>query len=258
MNLETAVTILPTPAALVARDTRRADEVSATIKRLDGLTSNNTFDQAELFAEVDREAHWATAGFESQEDYYKGLGIEKSKREIQYLTKMYKALVVLGLQREQYAPAKVSKLKVITQLDPASEVVDEDTKISEPMSAIMKRLIATAPNRKIADIQAEVDQLLGVVDEEDELTWLNLPIRRDAKEVVMQAIELARALSGDTVDVVSKELKDISEASALERIAADFLASPSNQLDELGHAGEYSDSIADGDSEVEEQDIEVI
>jgi hypothetical protein len=260
MNLETAITILPTPAALVARDTRRADEVSEQIKALDGLTQHNTFDQADLFSEVKHQAHWASRGFETVEEYYKSLGIDKSKREILYLVRMSEVLATLGTSRELAVAAKVSKLRLICQLDPASEVVDEDTEVAEPMAAIMRRLILAAPQTSLAELKQIVDDLLGkgAEDDEDSLTWLNLPIRRDAKQVVESAIELARALSGDTIDAASGELKDISTATALERISADFLASPSNQLDELGHAGDFADSVEDGDSEVEEQDIEGI
>jgi hypothetical protein len=259
MNLETAITILPTPTALVARDTRRADEVTTTLKQLDSQSASVCFDQGDLFVEVDREAHWMTLGHESAEEYYRSLNIDISKREILYRSKVSRSMAALGLTRADYAPARLSKLKIITELDVAGQIVDPDTEIAEPLAPIMVRLIQAAPFKKLSEIREEVDILLGKTgDEEDDLTWLNLPIRRDAKQVVEQAIELARALSGDTIDVTSGELKDISTATALERISADFLASPSNQLDELGHAGDFADSVEDGDSEVEEQDIEGI
>jgi hypothetical protein len=248
LNLEEAITVLPTPAALVARDTRRADQVSEEIKKLDGLTQHSTFDQADLFSEVKHQAHWATRGFETIEEYYKSLGVDKSKREILYLVRMSEVLATLGTSRELAVAAKVSKLRLIAQLDPAAEVVDEDTEVAEPMAAIMRRLILAAPQTSLAELKQIVDDLLGKGDEDDEdsLTWLNLPIRRDAKQVVEAAIELARSLSGDTIDVASGELKDISTATALERISADFLASPSNQLEELGTPGQYEDNVADG------------
>jgi hypothetical protein len=244
MNLEQAVTILPTPAALVARDTRRADEVTTTLKQLDSQSASVCFDQGDLFVEVDREAHWMTLGHESAEEYYRSLNIDISKREILYRAKVSRTMATLGLTRADYAPARLSKLKIITELDVAGQIVDPDTEIAEPLAPIMVRLIQAAPLKKLSEIREEVDILLGKTgDEDSELTWLNLPIRRDAKQVVLDAIELARVQSGDTIDVNSGELKDISDAAALERISADYLADPNNQADELGTPGQFEDSV---------------
>jgi hypothetical protein len=227
--------------------------VTAQIKKLDGLNQHSTFDQADLFSEVKHQAHWATAGFETVEEYYKAIGVDKSKREILYLIRMSEVLATLGTSREQAVAAKVSKLRLICQLDPAAQVVDPDTEVAEPMAQIMRTLITAAPQTSLSDLKKIVDDLLGKSgDEESEFTWFNWPIRRDAKEIVLQAIELARAQSGDTIDITNKEIKEISDATALERIAADYLADPNNSAENLGTPGDYQDSVADGDSEVEE------
>jgi hypothetical protein len=248
MNLETAITILPTPAALVARDTRRADEVTTTLKQLDSQSASVCFDQGDLFVEVDREAHWMTLGHESAEEYYRSINIDISKREILYRAKVSRSMAALGLTRADYAPARLSKLKIITELDVAGQIVDPDTEIAEPLAPIMCRLVAAAPFKKLSEIREEVDMLLGKTgDDEDGMTWFNWPIRRDAKQVVLDAIELARAQSGDTIDIHDKTLKELSDAAALERIAADYLADPNNQADQLGEAGDFEDSVESGD-----------
>jgi hypothetical protein len=258
VNLEQAVTICPSPAALVARDTRRADEVADAIKKLDGQLQHSTFDVADLLAEAKREAHWATLSHESFEDFIKALGIEKSKREVEYLVRMSEVLTKLGTTRKQAVAAKVSKLREIARLDPSGQIVDPDTEIAEPMSGIMKRLIESAPVTPLAEIKQQVNDLIGKSGgDESELTWWNMPIRRDAKEMCLETVDLVMALSGDTVDVNTGKPKPISIATAVERIFADFRSDPNNQLEQLGQAGDYADSIEDGDSHEDALESEV-
>lgn len=249
MNLETAVTVCPTPAALVARDSRRADQVADELKQLDSNSTNIAFDQGELLLEIEKEAHYATKGFVSAEDFYKSLNLDVSIRELQYRRGVVRTMNTLGLSRADYAPAKISKLKVIAKLNPAGEIVDPITEIAEPLAPIMVRLVAAAPQMKLSEVEEQVDILLGKSGEEGSLfTWFNWPILTDAKQVVMDAIELARTHSGDTVDINDKTAKQLSDAAALERVAADYLADPNNQLEQLGTPGDYADSVEDGGS----------
>lgn len=238
---------LASPPAIIERDSRRSDEVRKRVGEIDTTLTLSTFELGDLLAEVKQNSYWSEWKFESFDDYIKKSGADISKTQVRNLIQISVVSKLLGISKTKLAKARNTKLTLIYSLDPNVTVTDSATLVEEKMSDIMVKLVDDAPNKTVAEIKEIVKRLKNETEEPaGELTWMNLPVRRDAKEVVTSAIELASALSGTTLDAVTKEEKDISMATSLERICADFKADPNNQIegfDEQG--GDYEDSVED-------------
>lgn len=265
--METPYTVsinMQTPAAIVETDTRRSDVVRKRLGELDSSVTLTEFEQADLWAEAKTNQYWSDWKFPSFYDYTK-TSTDLCKREIDYRITVSLVTKILGVGLVQKAKAKTSKLKVICTLDPNAIVTESGTGKEEKMSDVMVSLINDAPSKTLKEIVEIVKRLKGETPDaeeglDDQLTWLNLPVRRDAKQVVLDAIELACKLNGTTLDILTKEEKDLSMAAALEKVSADFIADPNNQVDEFndGAASDFEDSMDDsgGDDSQDESEFE--
>jgi hypothetical protein len=243
---------LETPPAIIETDSRRSDDVRKRVQEIDSSVSLGSLEWADLFAEIKDKNYWHDWKYESFNDYIKQSNLDLSARKIAYLITTSKVSKLLKIDKALIVKARPSKVDVIFTLDPNATVLEPETQTEVPMGDIIIGLIRDAPNKKLAEIKEIVAKLKGVVEEDSSLTWLNLPCRRDAKAIVIQAIELASALNGPTVDIVTKAEKEISMAAGLEKVAADFLASPDNQLEPFedeGDLGDFADSTEDMDED---------
>lgn len=244
-----ALTDLASPPAIIETDTSRSDVVRKRLQQLDSSLTLSTFERGDLLAEAKANSFWSDWRFKSFPEYLKQSGFDISPRQAEYEIQISNVSKQLGIDLVQKSRAKNSKLKVIYELDPNSEVTDSATQEVEPMAAIMVKLVVDAPNRTVKELREIVDKLLGVTKEDDEFTWMNIRLRKDSKEVIMQAVTLIVAQSGSTIDVLTKEERDISIGIAIERLSAEYLSDPNNQVEEFeGDEGDFSDSIEDGDS----------
>jgi hypothetical protein len=229
------------PPAIVKLDTRRADELRDRVQLLGKTIAINNFELGEALHEIKTNDYWANYG-ESFEDYLKKDGIDISPRQAYYLIQIHKVSTALNLGKDTLILAGTSKLKHIMTLDPDAVITDPDTGEVTPMADVIRHLVATAPAHTVKEVREKVEAILNVgTDEDDQLTWMNLPVRRSAKKTVLDAIEMARALSGDTLDPSTGEFKDVSDAIALERICADFISDPNNVPEEFGDRGDFAD-----------------
>ena len=233
------------PPAIIQRNTTEGEHILARLEQIARQQQMSTFDIAELLYEVKRNDLWALKKFESLEEFCKASSLDLKIREVHYLIAVHAKSKLLEISKDDLVKAKISKLKVIFQLDPAVQVEDPATGDTESMADIIRRLVKEAPFKTLVEIKEIVRRLMNDLAETpaDELTWLNLPCRRDAKEVVTRALDMARALSGSTVDMHTHSPKDLSDAIALERICADFLADPNNQAEEFGEEGSFEDDF---------------
>lgn len=239
-------TVILNPPALVQEDMSRPAYVNARIAQIGNTATLETFELAELLNESKTNNYWKELGQLSFDDWVKTLNIDMSPRQVHYLIAVDKMAAYLGVDTQAKLKAKITKLKEIFTLDPTLTITDSATGKEESMADIMRQLVKDAPNKTHTEIKEIVKRLKGESeDPDDQLTWLNLPIRRDAKDVVARAIDLAKLLSGNTIDAVTEEVKDISDAMALERICGDFLSDPNNVADEMGEAGSFEDSSED-------------
>lgn len=261
---ETPYTVtLESPAAIVETDKRRSDEVRQRLQQLDSSITLTEYEQSDLWAEAKVNQYWVDWKFPSFHDYAK-TATDLSKREIDYRITVSLVTKMLGVGLVQKAKAKTSKLKIICTLDPKATVIESGTGNEEKMSDIMIGLINDAPNKSLKEIIEIVKRLKGETPDaeeglDDQLTWMQLPVRRDAKQVVISAIELACKLNGTTLDIVTKEEKDLSMAAALEKVCADFTSDPNNQVDEFtDEYPDFEDSMDDsgGDDSQDESEFE--
>lgn len=254
---EPLIVQLETPAAIIETDTRRSDQVRKRIGEIDTSLTLNQFELGDNLAEAKTNSYWRDWGFESFPEAVKASKIDISPRQAEYLIQISKVSKLLKISKSSLAKAKNSKLKEVFTLDPGAVVKDEATQTEESMADIMVQLVEDCPNKTLVEIKAIVKRLKGETEEPaGQLTWMHLPVRRDAKQVVTDAIELAQALSGDTVDAMTKEVKDISQASAIERICGDFISDPNNQSDQVGDEDEFADQVEDGDTYEDSDDEE--
>lgn len=221
-------------------DTRRVDYVRKRVGEIDTTITLGSFEMGDLLAEVKDNDYWRDYKYETFAEYVKSAGIDISPRQAEYLVKISKVSKTLNIPRAQLVKARNSKLKSIYELDLYKTITDPATLVVESMADIMRQLVADAPNKTLKEIQEIVKSLKGEEELEDELVWMSLPVRRDAKQVVTSAIELAQQMAGTTLDILTKEEKNLSTASALELICAEFLADPNNQLEEFEEQSESS------------------
>jgi len=252
LSKELYTVTLESPAAIIEKDSSRSDTVRQRLQQVDSSLTLNTFERGDLFAETKANNFWRDWKFESFSEYVKKSGFDVSPRQADYEIQISNVSKLLGITLTQKAAAKNSKLKVIYELDPGKTVTDTDTLKEESMADIMRALVSDAPSKSLKELKEIVKRLKGETEEpEGELTWMNWPVRRDAKQVVVDAIELAVKLAGGTIDAMSKEAKDLSQASAISLIMGDYLADPNNQVDEFtdNDSSDFQDSIEDSDSE---------
>ena len=231
------------PPAIIEKDTTRAETVIKETIALERTISTNQFELGAKFSEIKQNDFWAADRCLSFEDFLKKHNFDISSKLIMKLVGIHETSEKIGLTRDDLEKAKINKVKAIFELDSAALLTDPNTGNVEKVSDIMASMVLDAPHKTLKEIKDQVADILGkTTPEDDQLTWMNLPIRRDAKEIVQQALDLATAMSGSTVDNLTGELKDISRAAALERISADFLSDPNHAPMEPG--GDYEDSVA--------------
>src|SRR5208282_5166354 len=123
--------------------------------------TRNTFDLAEAFLEAQESHCYAEWGFDSLGDYASlELGIKH--RKAQYLARIVKVCRECGVSRKDYEPVGVTKLREITTLDSGSTFYNPDTKMHEPMTDHIVRLIAEAPENASVEVDQEVARLKGM------------------------------------------------------------------------------------------------
>lgn len=238
------------PPAIVRRDTEQGEQVLERLQAIVKQQQLSTFEVAELLYTVDRNDLWAIKGHESLDDWAAKTDLDIGIREIRYLISVHKKSTAMSIPKNQLVAAKISKLKIIFQLDPTAEVVDTQTGEVESMDEIIRLLIKEAPHKTLKEIKQIVQDLLNKGKEEDEqITWLNLCILRSAKHVVEDALELARVNAGSSYTADGQTTKEMLDSRALELICADYLSDPNNRLEELGEEGNHEDSFIEVEGE---------
>jgi hypothetical protein len=234
------------PPAIVRRDTTRAEQVVEEVLVLERSMVKNQFVLGAKLREIKTQDFWAAHQCLSWDEFKKKLsttyGFDLSGKQIDNLIDLDEISERIGVTDAQKNSAKISKIRKIYELNPSSEVVDENTGDVQSMAAIMLKLVTEAPSRSLKEIKKLVDELKGEeVDEAGELVKDTVWYRKDSKGVVDQAVELVTAQAGDSFDS-SGETRDISRGIAIEYLAASYLADPNNQGDELGTGGTFKDS----------------
>lgn len=253
---EPLIVQLETPAAIIEADSRRSDEVRRRVGEIDTTLTLSSFELGDLLAETKANNYWRDWGYESFSEAVKASKIDISPRQAEYLIQISKVSKLLKISKSSLAKAKNSKLKEVFTLDPGAVVKDEATQTEESMADIMVQLVEDCPNKTLVEIKAIVKRLKGETEEPaGQLTWLNWPVRRDAKQVIEETLDKAGQIAGQTFDMLTKEAKDLSKASALELVCADWAADPNNEVEE-GEVGNFQDAVETGDENCEDNSLE--
>src|SRR5216684_8183937 len=97
----------------------RATTVRRAINKLVAVSNTSTFDLAELLFEAKSRNYFAGWGFESFSKYARSLALRYTKSY--YLVKIVENMKAAGLERVQYEPVGLTKLRIISRLKPETE-----------------------------------------------------------------------------------------------------------------------------------------
>jgi hypothetical protein len=232
---------LMTPPAIVGEV--EAGQGAKTRKQLQNLIksiNSSTFDVMDLLYEIKTKKYYLPK-YESFIEYAKTLNMKVAKAY--YLVRIRENMHLASISREKYEPVGIAKLRVIASID----LIDSENRVKTDAVAKVNELVDAAGVTDAGDLKVSVDTFNGHVGEEA-FEWLNIKIKKSAKAVVRQALDLIKAQLGSTGTDADGVAKDASDGRALEMLAADFIADPNNT----------PDVEALGVSVVEENDAETI
>lgn len=198
-------------------DTSRAAQCRRQINKLIKATTANTFDLMDLLHESKAKNYYAGWGFETFSKFAKSLDIKYSKSY--YLVAIKENMMAAALERPQYEPVGLGKLRVIAKLEPEAEYN------GTPVSLLIRELTLKAKEMSLEEVQFEVDTILGLTEDES-MVWLNVRLKKLAREnVVSPGLAKAKRFMGQQKDDEG-EYHDASDGAAMEMVFANFLADP--------------------------------
>ena len=204
----------------------RAASVKRAINKLISGVNQSTFDLAEKLYEVKTNQYFTAYGYESFSKFVKDLnGLKYSKGF--YLTKIVALAKGAAVEREQYEPVGLTKLRAISKLSLEGEFN------GIPMPLVVRELILKAAAMDYEQVVEEVNKILGLTEDES-MVWLNFSVKKSVRDlVILPAIELAikHLPSSQTTDDEGNHI-DPSKGVAMESICANFLADPNFNTEE--------------------------
>src|SRR5271166_424183 len=163
--------------------------VRTTLVRLIKQVNTNTFDIAELLHKAKAKHLYTEPTFA---EYAATFDIKV--RRAQYLERIADVMEQSNIPREEYEPLGITKLRVITRLDPAAMYTNPLTNDTAPMADYVVGLVELAtqnPDKTAEDLEQSVRILLGETGEHD-MTWLNIRLPRIVMEnTITPALEKA-------------------------------------------------------------------
>lgn len=215
------------PAIYGEVEAGRSATVRAQIENLVTSLTKSNFDLAELLHEVKTRKYFFNYGFNTLKEFADSINLKPAKA--QYLAKMVEVMLAVGIERPEYEPVGVSKLREITSLEPTGYWLNPETGESEKLSMWIVNLTRTGKEMSLAEIKEIVKKLKGLTGE-DELVWLNVCIKRIVLEqTVRPALELAKKVIGSKGRDEDGQAIEASDGESLELLAAGFLIDPNNQ-----------------------------
>jgi hypothetical protein len=200
-----------------------AGQAAKVRKQLNALIKNlgtSTFDIMDLLYEVKNKQFFAPK-YNTFAEFAKTLDMKVTKSY--YLVKIKSVMEAADIPRETYEPIGLSKLRAISRLD-----VQKEEEL-----ALIKGLIIEAPNQPLENIKALVAAGQGLTGD-DSLVWLNISLKQSAREVVRKAIAAAKKNIGSVNKDDEGISHDATDGAAIEAIALDFLADPTNFSPDFG------------------------
>lgn len=232
--------------AEVRQDTSRAEEVIREIIKIDATQKSNAFVLGDLFVEFEEGEYQHAAKTKTLKEFLKKYNIEISPREVIYRTKACRIAKKLGISRESLTTAGISKVKVITLLDPDTDLEHPNGE-RESMGDIIRDLIEDAPKWKIEELREEIKRLKGIEDPDSVTVDEKIQYTKVQYENVERVLKLVAKQSGiDFSEIKSPAIKGL----LYERIVDSYLQDPNNTADlralaDEDGATEFSDEEED-------------
>lgn len=228
--------LLETPPGIIYQapgesSKERSNYVRLELDCLRASQQQTTFEMADLLAETHDKNYWSDWGFQSFGHYVQE-SLDIKERQAYYLIQIVTVSRKLNIDRNEIEGIAISKLKEIFSLDPDNFYYNAESGEKEPLDAHIMRLVALAPSIGLDAIKAEVRRLKGLPEKPG--TWRNLYFEDPAMaETWDRAIELVKRHSGNgKEDPITGQIREISDAAAAERMAADILSDPNWQVEE--------------------------
>jgi hypothetical protein len=198
-------------------------QISTLIK----MVNSSTFDIADGLHEIKTKKFYAPE-YESFGDYAKTLDLKVTKAY--YLVRMVENMAAAGVPRATYEPVGIAKLRVICKLD----ILDKEGQVISYngmlATDLVKSLVTVASEKSLEDMNLAVSAIQGLTGE-DALVWVNIKLKKAARDIVQTALNLAKKNIGSVGQDVDGNFKDASDGAALEVIAVDFIQDPNNHYD---------------------------
>jgi len=223
----------------------RAAKVRRQLLDLSADVKASTFDMVELLHEAQANNYPLQWGFSSTVDYgAKELGLKKRKTE--YLTRIGTVCKAVGLKRESYEPAGISKLREITTLNPEGSYWNVAEHVSEPLDEHIVRLILDSDKLTVDQVKEEVLRLKGRTGPDRPVLRTTSYPKSVWENVIKPARELARQLLGSAGRDDAGNAKEYSDGACDEMICSSFLVDPNNgpEPQELPYEGNLEESTA--------------
>jgi hypothetical protein len=216
----------------------RAHMVRKDLKRLAANMQQDVFTLADLFYEAQANAYYLQWGHESLGEYaQKELSIKP--RKAQYLARIVKVCRDVGVvDRKNYEPAGISKLREIATLDPKGFFFDKEKNQNFPLNEIIVDLILDAPDLTLQEVKDKVDYLKGQTGENRQIVRSYGVTQSTWDNVIKPAMEMARKKLGSAGRDESGEAQEYSDGACMEIICTSFVQDPNNYMDESDESQE--------------------
>lgn len=202
-------------------ETSEAAKVRKTLEKAIKQVNASTFDIAILLHTV-RSKHLFTQP--TWGDYLETL--ELKVRKSQYLERIVEVMEAVGIPRAEYEPIGVTKLRVISRLNPADTYTNPKTNEVLPMADYIAGLIEIAPETKTEQIEKHVRVLKGEIGEND-MTWLNIRLPRLVLEATIEPAFEKAAINIGTVTTDGEGVaQDAPVWRCLEVVCIDYVLDP--------------------------------
>lgn len=215
--------VAPAMAIYGEAEAGQAVKVRKQINNLIKGINTSTFDLMDALHEVKTKQFYLPK-FETFIDYVKSLDLKVAKAY--YLVQIKTNMLLAGVTREVYEPVGISKLRTMAEIP----LVDQENNVKPAAVEKVKAMIAGAATKTGDELKIEVDEFNGNVGE-DAFEWMNLKIKKAAKAVIRQALDLIKLKIGSVGKNGDGVAKDASDGSALEKMSLDYLSDPNNAMD---------------------------
>ena len=215
------------PAIVGEIEAGRSSTVREKLENLVNNISKSNFDLAELLHEVKNKKYYFNYGFNTLREYCENINLKPAKA--QYLSRMVEVMKAVALERPEYEPVGVSKLREITSLEPTGYWINDETNESEKLSDWIVKLTRAGRDMSLGEIKEIVKKLKGLTGE-DELVWINFCVKKVVLEqTVRPALDLAKSVIGSKGRDEDGQAIEASDGEALEMLASAFILDPNNQ-----------------------------